>query len=62
MGDCHIQLVTINIQRFTDLILKLRKMFLLKERERSRYEVISSYDNVTILVSRLSFINFFHLL
>lgn len=60
MGDCHIQLVTINIQRFTDLILKLRKMFLLKER--SRYEVISSYDNVTILVSRLSFINFFHLL
>lgn len=62
MGDCHIQLVTINIQRFTDLILKLRKMFLLKERERSRYEVISSYDNVTILVSSLSFINFFHLL
>lgn len=61
MGDCHIQLVTINIQRFTDLILKLRKMFLLKERE-SRYEVISSYDNVTILVSSLSFINFFHLL
>lgn len=62
MGDFHIQLVTINIQRFTDLILKLRKMFLLKERERSRYEVISSYDNVTILVSSLSFINFFHLL
>lgn len=60
MGDCHIQLVTINVQRFTDLILKLRKMFLLKER--SRYEVISSYDNVTILVSSLSFINFFHLL